>query len=182
MANWSEETLRQMLAENDHLQVIATRSGGQRPGTTRSGPDVAEGQAAAKGKGKGRRKAQGQQDHVADLLARLAQAGLPAPRREHRFDAQAGGRQWRFDLDWGHLGAQVAVEIDGGIWLQTETGRGKGHAHPIRFLQDLEKLNAAALAGWLVIRVAPEHIQSGQALAWIAQALAGLAGGQITQN
>jgi hypothetical protein len=40
------------------------------------------------------------------------------------------------------------------------------------FTADCEKLNAAALAGWLVLRVTSAHVADGRALAWILEALA----------
>lgn len=173
MATLTAEALRQILASNDQIRLVDIVADAPEAEALQAAAQPKRGRGKApKGKAK---KGQGHQDHVATLVGQIALAGLPAPRTEHRFDARPkakGGRQWRFDLDWGHLGCQVAVEIDGGIWLQTDTGRPKGHAHPIRFLQDLEKLNAAALQGWLVIRAAPEHIKSGQALTWVTEALA----------
>ena len=68
----------------------------------------------------------------------------PLPVREYRFDAK---RKWRFDFAWP--GEMLAVEVDGVVptdlyrsYHQTETGYGR----------DCEKLNAAAAAGWMVLR------------------------------
>ena len=105
---------------------------------------------------------------VNQLVQEIELSGLPTPRREYLFHAE---RKWRFDLDWKPHGYLVACEVDGGIWMQTSTGRPKGHAHPIRFQQDLEKFNEAALYGWLVIRVTPPMIQDGRALDWLKRAL-----------
>jgi hypothetical protein len=110
----------------------------------------------------------GKRDWVALLLRQIDAANLPPPRCEYTFHAE---RRWRFDLDWKPHGHLVACEIDGGIWLQTETGRSKGHAHPVRFQQDLEKFNEAALYGWLVIRVTPPMIKDGRAIDWLKRAL-----------
>lgn len=111
----------------------------------------------------------GQQDALIEkLLAQLSYVGVPAPRREHVFHPT---RQWRFDMDWQEQGAKVAVEVDGGIWMQTASGYSKGHAHPKRFIEDLEKINEAQLLGWTVYRVAADHIHSGLAVRWIAAAL-----------
>lgn len=105
-------------------------------------------------------------DWVEVLLQEIRLAGLPEPQREYRFHAN---RQWRFDFCWKqHL---VACEVEGGIWMQTETGRSKGHAHPKRFEQDCEKYNEAALYGWLVIRVTPAMVRDGRALDWLERAL-----------
>ena len=48
----------------------------------------------------------------------------------------------------------MACEIEGGIWMQTETGRSKGRPSPT-FEQDCEKYNEPALYGWTLIRVTP---------------------------
>lgn len=120
-------------------------------------------------KPKGRNSRRGRRvDWVETLLAQVRLAGLPEPRREYIFHAE---RRWRFDLDWKLHGHLVACEVDGGIWMQTDTGRSKGHAHPVRFSNDLEKFNEAALYGWTVIRVTPEMIRDGRAIGWLQRAL-----------
>lgn len=101
------------------------------------------------------------------LLHQLKVFGLPAPEMEYLFHPD---RKWRFDLAWVNDG--IAVEIDGGIWLQTKSGRSKGHAHPQRFIQDLEKLNEAILQGWRVFRFTPEMVKKGLAIAWLERAFA----------
>lgn len=95
----------------------------------------------------------------------LAAVGLPEPQEEYMFHPK---RKWRFDLAWPEH--RLAVEIEGGIWLQTSEGRSKGHANPKRFLDDIEKYNEAALAGFRLIRVTPEMVGDGQALALIERA------------
>lgn len=115
-----------------------------------------------------RGRGKGKTDWVETLLGQIRLAGLPEPRREYTFHAE---RRWRFDMDWKKEGFLVACEVDGGIWMQTETGRSKGHAHPERFEKDLEKFNEAALYGWLVIRVTPEMIRDGRAIGWLERAL-----------
>lgn len=117
----------------------------------------------------GRRgRSSGKIDWVETLIGQVRLAGLPEPRREYIFHAK---RRWRFDLDWKRHGRLVACEVDGGIWMQTDTGRSKGHAHPVRFQSDLEKFNEAALYGWLVIRVTPEMVRDGRAIGWLQRAL-----------
>lgn len=66
---------------------------------------------------------------------------------EHRFDP---ARRWRFDF--AHPASRVAIEIEGGVWTGGRHTRGKG------FIGDLEKYNAAALAGWAVFRFTPQQI------------------------
>ncbi len=102
------------------------------------------------------------------LLEQIQLAGLPVPLREYTFHAN---RQWRFDFCWREDGNLVACEIEGGIWMQTSTGRSKGHAHPERFERDCEKYNEAALYGWTIIRVTPAMIRDGRALDWLERAL-----------
>jgi hypothetical protein len=102
------------------------------------------------------------------LLEEIRLAGLPEPTREYTFHA---ARQWRFDFSWKESGQLVACEIEGGIWMQTVTGRSKGHAHPERFESDCEKYNEAALYGWVVIRVTPDMIRDGRAIDWLERAL-----------
>jgi hypothetical protein len=100
------------------------------------------------------------------LLEQIRLSGLPEPQCEYRFHAN---RQWRFDFCWKEQ--LVACEVEGGIWMQTETGRSKGHAHPDRFESDCEKYNEAALYGWLLIRVTSKMIRDGRALEWLERAL-----------
>ena len=74
----------------------------------------------------------------------LRSVGLPAPVREHRFHPV---RRWRFDYAWP--GEKVALEVEGGVWTGGRHTRGAG------FVADIEKYNAAVLAGWRVVRVVP---------------------------
>jgi hypothetical protein len=66
----------------------------------------------------------------------------PEPEREWRFDTD---RKWRFDFAWPIF--RLAVEVDGGTWAGGRHTRGGGYE------RDAEKLNAAALAGWRVVRL-----------------------------
>lgn len=77
----------------------------------------------------------------------LRSVGLPAPVREHRFHAI---RRWRFDYAW--LAEKVALEVEGGVWTGGRHTRGAG------FLGDMEKYNAATIAGWRVVRVTPSKL------------------------
>lgn len=76
---------------------------------------------------------------------------LPEPVAEFRFHPD---RRWRFDYAWPDR--KVAVEIDGGVWIQ---GR---HNHPTGYLRDMEKLNAAAELGWRVLRFATGKVDMAQ--------------------
>lgn len=66
--------------------------------------------------------------------------------REHRFH---GERRWRFDFAWP--AAMVAVEIEGGTYAR-RPGRRSRHTTPHGHQQDCEKYNAAAVAGWCVLK------------------------------
>ena len=71
-------------------------------------------------------------------------------------------RKWRFDYAWE--GQKIAVEVHGGVYRQGRHTRGEG------FTTDREKMNEAALLGWTVIEVTPEHIKSGQLAKWLTRA------------
>lgn len=64
---------------------------------------------------------------------------------EHRFHPT---RRWRFDLAWPDR--KLAVEVDGGQWM---AGGGRHNSDA-----DREKLNAAAIAGWRVLRYSPRQL------------------------
>ena len=91
------------------------------------------------------------------LLVELRSLNFPEPVFEHRFHPK---RRWRFDLAWPDL--MLAVEIDGGTWT------GGRHVSPVGYAKDCEKLNAAVVAGWRVLRFTPQMIENGQAVATIA--------------
>lgn len=71
----------------------------------------------------------------------LCISGLPKPEREHRFHPT---RRWRFDFVW--IDHKLAVEIDGGAFM---AGR---HNRAIPQASDCEKVNAAILLGWRVLK------------------------------
>ena len=59
-----------------------------------------------------------------------------------------GLKDW--DIDRAFVQEKVGIEMQGGLWMQTKTGRGKGHAHPTKIINDYRKLNAAQSIGWVV--------------------------------
>jgi hypothetical protein len=73
-------------------------------------------------------------------------ANLPVPVPEYRFDLN--GRRWRFDYAWPDR--LVAVEIDGGSWINGRHNRAAG------FLADMDKFNAAVRQGWRVLHYTPQ--------------------------
>ncbi len=80
--------------------------------------------------------------------------------REYHF---AKPRRWRFDF--AIKPKQLAIEVDGGLFVQGRHSRGTGVE------RDMEKANEAALLGWRVLRVSPRHIRTGVALSWIERAM-----------
>jgi very-short-patch-repair endonuclease len=96
----------------------------------------------------------------AELALQLRAFGLPEPVHEHRFNQF---RLWRFDFAWPD--EKVAVEVEGGVWT------GGRHTRASGFIADCEKYNEAELAGWTVLRVAGQHVASGEAVIWIRRAL-----------
>lgn len=82
------------------------------------------------------------------LVMLCRSAGLPEPIPEYRFHH---ARKWRADYCWPIH--KVIVEIDGGLFVRGRHSRGAG------MLADFEKLNAAALLGFAVLRYAPSQIK-----------------------
>lgn len=86
--------------------------------------------------------------------------GLPKPESEHRF---APPRKWRFDYAWPSC--KVALEIEGGAWIQGRHTRGAG------YVKDMAKYSEAAILGWRILRVTPQQVQNGEALTLVERAL-----------
>ena len=80
--------------------------------------------------------------------------------REYRFHES---RLWR--LDFWFAGAKLAVEIDGGGWVNGRHSRGDG------IERDCEKSSHVAMAGYRLMRVTPGQVKRGEALKWIMIAL-----------
>lgn len=90
-------------------------------------------------------------------------------RRESGFDEN---RNWRFDYcssNWlmAVYNMNIAVEIDGGIWING------GHSGGLGQIEDMEKLNHAAL-GWKVFHFTPEQCVDGCAALWMAKNVFGI--------
>lgn len=100
------------------------------------------------------------------LLTRLERHGLPLGDGQYRF---VPGRLYRFDRAWpAHL---VAVEIQGGLWVNGAHSRGSGVE------RDCVKLSIAAAMGWRVLPISKAMIEDGQAVDLIARALGGSSAG-----
>jgi len=85
---------------------------------------------------------------------------LPEPTPEYRF---APPRKWRLDFAWPER--KLALEVEGGIWIRGRHSRGAGMA------KDMEKYNTLAIRGWRLLRVTPQQVSNGQAVALVEQAL-----------
>lgn len=72
-------------------------------------------------------------------------------------------RRWRFDYAIPDL--KIAIEIDGGVWVN---GR---HNRPAGFLGDMEKFNAAASLGWLVLKFTPQNQYKNDSMKLIRDAI-----------
>lgn len=94
------------------------------------------------------------------FLIQLRALGLPAPEAEYRFHAS---RKWRFDFAWPHR--LLAVEVEGGVYTGGRHTRGSG------FEADAEKYNAAAEAGWTVLRYTPKYLRDGSAVEQVRRML-----------
>lgn len=83
-------------------------------------------------------------------------SGLPAATREYRFFTH---RQWRIDFAWPEKHIMLALEIEGGAYIQ---GR---HTRGASFVADMKKYNELAIAGFSLLRFTPEQVERGEALA-----------------
>lgn len=96
------------------------------------------------------------------LLWQIKRAKLAIPTAEYVF-ARDRGRRWRFDFAWPDL--LIAIEVEGGTWVNGRHNRGAG------FEKDCEKYSTAALDGWRVLRFTGKQIESGWALKTVEEML-----------
>jgi hypothetical protein len=95
------------------------------------------------------------------FFSALSTDGLPQPVCEHRFHAT---RKWRLDYFWPS--AKLALEVQGGIFIQ---GR---HSQGAALLKEWEKLNTAASAlGIRFLFCQPKDLCSQELLNHIRSAL-----------
>lgn len=73
----------------------------------------------------------------------------------------------RFKADWKVNGHMVLVEYEGGLY---SSGK-RGHSSIAGIQRDIEKANLAQILGYIVIRVTPKHVVSGEAFRWIEGAI-----------
>jgi len=79
---------------------------------------------------------------------------------EYRF-ARNMGRQWAADFALPHL--YLLIEVEGGIWKYGRHNRAEG------FIADMEKYNAAAQLGYVLLRYLPSEIVTQRAAQQILQ-------------
>jgi very-short-patch-repair endonuclease len=70
-------------------------------------------------------------------------------------------RNWRFDFLL--TGTKIAIEIEGGIWLN------KGHTGGKHFEEDCIKYNSAAVLGYSVLRFSTGQVKSGEAIKFLCR-------------
>jgi hypothetical protein len=97
------------------------------------------------------------------LQVQCADSGLPVPELEYHFYT---GRRWRFDDAWP--AKKIAVEIEGGVWVNGRHTRGQG------FEDDMEKYNHAAKLGWRIFRFTPSQVGKLKAVEFMKGVLGGL--------
>jgi hypothetical protein len=83
------------------------------------------------------------------VIAFFRGCGLPTPQLEYRFHPE---RKWRFDFAFPRPLNPVALEVDGGIWING------GHNRGAQIKKDWEKRNTAAAMGWRIVYVEPRDL------------------------
>ena len=110
-------------------------------------------------KGKGYRKVK--QPVTGDLFTTICKTDLGVECvREYKFHSV---RRWRFD--YAIPAYKIALEVEGGVWVN---GR---HTRPKGFLGDIEKYNMAAVMGWRVLRVTPSNLYKAATLKMLREAI-----------
>lgn len=82
--------------------------------------------------------------------------------RKYKFDPW---RRWRFDFAF--VKEKLAIEIDGGMWINGRHNRASG------VIKGMEKQNVSEAAGWMVLHFTPEQVRDGSALAAVEKLLPG---------
>jgi len=84
--------------------------------------------------------------------------GIPVPTREFKFHPK---RRWRVDYAWPDL--KLAVEIEGGAFVQGRHFRGVGA------IKDMEKYNELVFMGYRLLRFTPDQVKKGDAVRMIVR-------------
>jgi hypothetical protein len=103
----------------------------------------------------------GRTDYKDELRRQMREAELPEPSEEFVFHES---RKWRFDFAF--VEQKVAVEYDGGVFDGLPS-----HSSTSGILRDIEKINEAQLAGWIVIRCTAQTVASEVAVKYIKRAI-----------
>lgn len=138
--NW----LRQALRDNPDLAEQNPELVEQHPG----------------GRPQGAVSVSGGSQYTEPMLNMLRWIQAPQPTLEHRFHPTRG---WRFDMAWPEF--MVALEIDGGVWVQGRHTRGQGYT------DDCEKIAEAVILGWRVLRVPSDWVNDGTAIVLVERLL-----------
>ena len=72
----------------------------------------------------------------------------------------------KFRADFVLPAFRLLVEVNGGIFNR------KTHGSVTGVLKDMERGNEAAMAGWYVLRVTPDEVADGRALALVQRVIA----------
>lgn len=80
----------------------------------------------------------------------------------HTFEKQY--RFWegrKFAFDFADPKFMIAIEIEGGIWIQGRHNRGSS------FEKDMEKYNMATVLGWRLLRFSTKMVEDGIAIDYL---------------
>lgn len=86
--------------------------------------------------------------------------GLPPPVLEFQFHPT---RKWRFDAAWPTH--KLALEVNGGMHVGGRHNTAEG-SH-----KDMEKMNAAACAGWRILYITPKSVNTLVPVALVRRAM-----------
>lgn len=96
-----------------------------------------------------------------ELARQLFDAGFRDFSRNCRFIPSR-----KFEADFYFPALRLAVEVDGGLWM----ARG-GHTSGVGAKRDRERDILAFLSGIVTLRVATDHVKSGEAIEWLKEAI-----------
>lgn len=99
-------------------------------------------------------------NRAGEFVAQCKRFKIPAPEREYVF---AKPRKFPFDFAWPD--AKIALESDGGLFING------GHNRGAHILKTHEKLNLAAAKGWRVFYTTPDELTQLRTLRMIGKEL-----------
>jgi very-short-patch-repair endonuclease len=86
--------------------------------------------------------------------------GVEPPVKEYKFLEK---RKFRFDYAWKEK--KLAIEIEGGVWVQGRHTRGAG------YIKDMEKYNLATKDGWRLLRFTHQDFKKMETYQFIKECL-----------